>query len=298
MIKEFENWIFENIETQKGKTVIITGGNSGIGYYTALGLAKVGANVIIVGRDEKRLKTAVEELRKEKITGTINSSIMDLSSLSSVKEFTDNFNQNNSKLDLLINNAGVMMPPESKTKEGFELQFGVNFLGHFLLTNLLFEKLKNTKNSRVITLSSIAHRGASIDFENLKVEKEYDAKREYYQSKLADLLFTLELVKRFEKGGIMSIGCHPGFTKTELQRHLNPDILKNFKFMDAWQGSLPTLFAATNKTVKAGDYYGPNGEGEYSGFPSLGIIDKSALEVGLSEKLWRYALENTKKYLN
>ncbi|MGK0307863.1 MAG: NAD(P)-dependent dehydrogenase (short-subunit alcohol dehydrogenase family), partial [Urechidicola sp.] len=150
----------------------------------------------------------------------------------------------------------------------------------------------------VITLSSIAHRGASIDFENLKVEKEYDAKREYYQSKLADLLFTLELVKRFEKGGIMSIGCHPGFTKTELQRHLNPDILKNFKFMDAWQGSLPTLFAATNKSVKAGDYYGPNGEGEYSGFPSLGIIDKSALEVGLSEKLWRYALENTKKYLN
>jgi NAD(P)-dependent dehydrogenase (short-subunit alcohol dehydrogenase family) len=298
MIKEFENWIFENIETQKGKTVIITGGNSGIGYYTALGFAMVGANVIIIGRDEKKVKTAVEEIRKEKINGTINSSIMDLSSLSSVKKFTDNFNQNNSKLDLLINNAGVMMPSESKTKEGFELQFGVNFLGHFLLTNLLFEKLKNTKNSRVITLSSIAHRGASIDFENLKVEKEYDAKREYYQSKLADLLFTLELAKRFEKEGIMSIGCHPGFTKTELQRHLNPDILKNFKFMDTWQGSLPTLFAATNKTVKAGDYYGPNGEGEYSGFPSLGIIDKSALEVGLSEKLWRYALENTKKYLN
>jgi NAD(P)-dependent dehydrogenase (short-subunit alcohol dehydrogenase family) len=189
-----------------------------------------------------------------------------------------------------------MMPPESKTKEGFELQFGVNFLGHFLLTDLLYNKLKSTQKSRVVTISSIAHRGASVDFENLRVEKPYDTKREYYQSKLADLIFALELGRRYEANNdnILSVACHPGFTKTALQRHINPEILKKMNFMDTWQGSLPTLLAATNKNAKSGDYFGPDGEGEYGGFPALGVIDKSALDLEVAKKLWEVGIKNTK----
>jgi NAD(P)-dependent dehydrogenase (short-subunit alcohol dehydrogenase family) len=296
MIKEFKNWISTNLESQKGKTIIITGANSGIGFYTALGLAKLGANVIVAGRNKEKIDKAIKAIEKENITGSVSAGIIDLASLNSVREFANEFNNTHTKLDILINNAGVMMPPESKTDEGFELQFGINFLGHFLLTNLLYNKLKSTQNSRVVTLSSIAHRGASIDFKNLRVEKPYDTKREYYQSKLADLVFALELGRRCESNNddILSVACHPGFTKTELQRHINPEILKKMTFMDTWQGSLPTLLAATNKDAKSGDYYGPDGEGEYGGFPALGVIDKSALDQEVAKKLWEVGVKNTK----
>jgi NAD(P)-dependent dehydrogenase (short-subunit alcohol dehydrogenase family) len=296
MLKEFNEWILTNLDSQKGKTVIITGANSGIGFYTALGLAKLGATVIVAGRNKERIDDAIQAIEKETITGTVSPEIIDLASLNSVRKFANEFNKTHTKLDILINNAGVMMPPESKTKEGFELQFGVNFLGHFLLTDLLYNKLKSTQNSRVVTISSIAHRGASVDFENLRVEKPYDTKREYYQSKLADLIFALELGRRYEANNdnILSVACHPGFTKTALQRHINPEILKKMNFMDTWQGSLPTLLAATNKNAKSGDYFGPDGEGEYGGFPALGVIDKSALDLEVAKKLWEVGIKNTK----
>ncbi len=295
MIKEFNEWVSTNLDSQKGKTAIVTGANSGIGFYTALGLAKLGATVIVAGRNKERIEEAIQAIEKETITGNVFAGIIDLASLNSVRAFANEFNNNHTQLDLLINNAGVMMPPESKTEEGFELQFGVNFLGHFLLTDLLYRKLVSTQNSRVVTLSSIAHRGASVDFENLRVEKPYDTKREYYQSKLADLVFALELSRRYESNNddILSVSCHPGFTKTELQRHINPEILKKMNFMDTWQGSLPTLLAATNKDAKSGDYYGPDGEGEYGGFPALGVIDKSALDQEVAKKLWDFGIKNT-----
>jgi NAD(P)-dependent dehydrogenase (short-subunit alcohol dehydrogenase family) len=259
-------------------------------------LAKLGATVIVAGRNKERIEEAIKAIEKETITGNVLAGIVDLASLNSVREFANDFNKNHAKLDLLINNAGVMMPPESKTEEGFELQFGVNFLGHFLLTDLLYSKLVSTRNSRVVTLSSIAHRGSSIDFQNLRLEKPYDTKREYYQSKLADLVFALELGRRYESNNdnILSVACHPGFTKTELQRHINPEILKKMTFMDTWQGSLPTLLAATNKNAKSGDYYGPDGEGEYGGFPALGVIDNSALDQEVAKKLWELGIKNTK----
>jgi len=295
MIEDFKGWITNNLESQKGKTVVITGGNSGIGFYAALGLAKVGAKVIIAGRNPERMSRAVEEIQKEDIEGTVESALIDLASLKSIREFVVKFNQEQSQLDILINNAGVMMPPESKTKDGFELQFGVNFLGHFLLTNLLYDKLKETKSSRVVTLSSIAHRGASIDFDNLRVEKAYDPEREYYQSKLADLLFALELSRKVEQNNdsILSVACHPGFTQTQLQRHLDPAMLTKMTFMDTWQGSLSTLLAATGSGVKASDYYGPDGEGEFGGFPALGTIDDSALDIDVAKRLWDEALKMT-----
>jgi NAD(P)-dependent dehydrogenase (short-subunit alcohol dehydrogenase family) len=288
MIAEFQHWIDQNLPSQTGKTVLITGGNSGIGYYAALALAKVGAHVVIAGRNPDRIDQAIKSIEAEGVDGHVEAGIVDLASLDSVRQYAAKFVVNHSKLDILINNAGVMMPPEGKTKDGFESQFGVNFLGHFALTGLLFDRLQSTTGSRVVTLSSIAHRGAQIDFDNLRLEKPYDQKREYYQSKLADLLFTLELGRRIDaKGGaVLSVACHPGFTKTELQRHVDPAILEKMTFMDAWQGSLPTLMAATGPNVVQGDYFGPDGPGELGGFPAIGEIDASALDAAVAKRLW------------
>lgn len=295
MISEFQHWIDQNLPSQDGKTILITGGNSGIGYYAALALAKAGAHVVIAGRNPDRIEQAIKSIEAEGIDGHVEAGLVDLISLASVKQFSDKFRASHSKLDVLINNAGVMMPPEGKTKDGFESQFGVNFLGHFALTGLLFERLQCTTGSRVVTLSSIAHRGAQIDFDNLRLEKPYDPKREYYQSKLADLLFTLELARRIDakEGSVLSVACHPGFTKTELQRHIDPAMLANITLMETWQGALPTLLAATVSSAMPGDYYGPDGPGEMGGFPAIGVIDASALDADLAKRLWKFGQDVT-----
>ena len=293
--KEFESWASANLEDQKGRTVIITGANSGIGYWTALGLAKFGAHVIIAGRNQERIDTAVESIaasiQNDSMKGSVTSAILDLASLNSVRKFSEKFNREYDSLDILINNAGLMMPPEAKTEDGFELQFGVNFLGHFYLTHLLHEKLIQTKNARVVTVSSIAHRMGAIDFDNLRSEKSYDARREYCQSKLANSVFALELARKYGDD-ILSVACHPGITKSELQRHVDPAFLKERTFMETWKGSLPTLVAATKADIKYDDYYGPDGEKEWAGFPALGIIEEHALNLELGNSLWEYALKN------
>jgi NAD(P)-dependent dehydrogenase (short-subunit alcohol dehydrogenase family) len=288
MISEFQHWIDQNLPSQKGKTILITGGNSGIGYYAALALAKAGAHVVIAGRNPDKIDQAIKSIEADGIDGRLEAGIVDLASLESVRKYAAQFVVNHSKLDILINNAGVMMPPEGKTEDGFESQFGVNYLGHFALTGLLFDLLQSTTGSRVVTLSSIAHRGAQIDFDNLRLEKPYDRKREYYQSKLADLLFTLELGRRIDvkEASVLSVACHPGFTKTDLQRHVDPAILAKMTFMDAWQGALPTLLAATGPHVAQGDYFGPDGPGELGGFPAIGEIDASALDTDVAKRLW------------
>jgi NAD(P)-dependent dehydrogenase (short-subunit alcohol dehydrogenase family) len=288
MQHNFETWTSENLIPQTGKNILVTGANSGIGYFAALALAKAGADVIVAGRNAERVEKAVSDIRAEDIEGTVETAIVDLASLASVRSFASKFLANHAKLDILINNAGVMMPPASKSEDGFESQFGVNFVGHFALTGLLYETLRNTPESRVVTLSSIAHRGAHIDFDNLKLEKPYDPRREYYQSKLANIMFTLELGRRVEAKGhsVLSVGCHPGFTTTELQRHVDPAMLQGLTFMETWQGSLPTLMAATAETVDQGAYFGPDGPGEMGGFPALGVIDDAALDEDVATKLW------------
>lgn len=287
MNSDLQHWINANLQSQKGKTILVTGGNSGIGYYAALALAKAGADVIIAGRNAKRVDQAVRDIKAESIEGSVDAGIVDLASLKSVQEYAEQFRTKYSRLDVLINNAGVMMPPEGVTEDGFESQFGINFIGHFALTGRLYDMLKSTPGSRVVTLSSIAHRGAQIDFENLRLEKPYDTRREYYQSKLADIIFALELGRRSDaqRDGVVSVACHPGFTKTELQRHLDPAILGKMTFMEAWQGALPTLVAATGD-VKSGDYFGPDGPGEMGGFPALGVIDGAALDAAVADRLW------------
>ncbi|MEH6738084.1 MAG: SDR family NAD(P)-dependent oxidoreductase [Sulfitobacter sp.] len=166
MTSEFQHWIDQNLPSQDGKTILITGGNSGIGYYAALALAKAGAHVVIAGRNPGRIEQAIKSIEAEGVAGHVEARIVDLASLASVKQFSEQFRISHPKLDVLINNAGVMMPPEGKTEDGF----GVNFLGHFALTGLLFDRLQSTAGSRVVTLSSIAHRGAQIDFDNLRLK--------------------------------------------------------------------------------------------------------------------------------
>lgn len=293
-------WTKENIPDQTGKTVIITGANTGLGFEDALALYEKGANVVIAARDETKAQQAVAKIKAAKGNGNVSAALLDLSSLQSVKEFADDFNSNHSKLHLLINNAGVMMCPESKTAEGFELQFGVNFIGHFALTMLLYPLLKNTYGARVVTLSSGAHKWVeAIDFENLKLEKTYDPRREYASSKLADLMFAIELQRFIDSEGdsILSLAAHPGITLTDLQRHLEDVEEKLSKYpvvMQPSQGALPTLFAATSTDAKGGCYYGPDGENELYGYPAQAKISDAALDETAAKKLWQYAEQETK----
>jgi len=279
-----------------GKTVIVTGSNTGIGYETALDLYKKGAKVFVACRNQEKALKAIEKMKADGGTGELVYEQLDLASLHSVKAFADNVIKAESRLDLLINNAGIMIPPQTKTEDGFEIQFGVNFVGHFALTGHLFNLLETTKGSRVVTLSSIAHRGAVIDFNNFRLEKEYQNWREYGQSKLADLIFALEFEKRLKKNGnqIISLASHPGFSETDLQKYMDKDMLASLELMTAKEGAQPTLAACLREDAKGGQYWGPDGHNEQKGKPALAKIDAAALDQTLNAKLWDWAIETTK----
>lgn len=284
------NWTKDNIKDQTGKTILITGANTGLGFQTALELAKKNAFVILAGRSEEKINQAIVDIKKETPTAKLEAGIVDLSDLKSVKIFAENIVENHNRLDILINNAGVMFPPASKTKDGFELQFGVNFIAHFALTVHLFELINSTKDSRIVTLSSIAHKNGKIDFENLKLEKPYDKFREYGQSKVADLIFTFELQRRLTKIGskTVSVGAHPGISKTELLRTDKPEMINEFPHMSANQGAFSSLYAAT-EPIEGGSYIGPNGEGEMTGLPAQAFVAEYAKGETIGRTLWEYA---------
>ncbi|MBF4515646.1 SDR family NAD(P)-dependent oxidoreductase [Flavobacterium sp. ANB] len=295
-------WTKENITDQSGKTVIVTGANTGIGFEIALAFYEAGANVTIACRNKDKAEDAINKMKSSGGKGTLEIGILDLTNLNAVKIFADDFKSKHQKLDILINNAGVMMPPATTTVDGFELQFGVNFLGHFALTAHLFPLLKKTPNARVMTLSSgAATLVDGIVFENLKLEKPYDAQREYGVSKLANVLFAFELHKKLKalNSTIISVAAHPGVVYTDLQRHIPSEILETafaeFKEVSQpWQGALPSLFAATESTVKSGEFYGPDGEKEYTGYPTLSKHTSKAMEdEELSVKLWAFSEEIT-----
>lgn len=295
-------WTKKDIPDLAGKKVIVTGANTGIGYQTAVALYESGADVIIACRNKKKAEQAIETIKMSAGRGSLESMILDLASLSDIERFSKEFKEKHKHLAILINNAGVMVPPATKTKNGFELQFGVNFLGHFALTAHLFEALQNTQNSRIVTVSS----GAStlvnaIDFDNLQLEKSYDPEREYAISKLAGLQFSFELDRRLKliNSHVISTAAHPGVVRTDLQRHIEEDKLevafsKFSAVSDPWQGALPILFAATSDLVTGGDYYGPDGENEYSGYPAPSKLLSGAEQDKVQrEKLWNYAQEKT-----
>jgi NAD(P)-dependent dehydrogenase (short-subunit alcohol dehydrogenase family) len=278
-----------------GKVTIVTGSNTGIGFETALDLYQKGAKVYVACRDEVRGLNAIERMKALSSGGELIYSHLDLASLNSVKAFAEKIIATENRLDLLINNAGVMIPPPSKSEDGFEIQFGINFIGHFALTGHLFNLLDATSGSRVVTLSSIAHRNAVIDFDNFRLEKPYNKWREYSQSKLADLIFALEFEKRLRKNGknVMSLAAHPGFSKTDLQIHMEKAMLDSLELMTAKDGAQPTIAACLRPDAKGGQYWGPDGHNEQKGKPALAKIDAVALDENLNAKLWDWANETT-----
>ena len=283
-----DNWTAEEITDAKDKIAVVTGGNSGLGKETARVLAQKGAVVILAVRSIDRGQTAASDIQKEFPNSSVEVMKLDLSSLASVKSFAKEFAGKYKHLDYLINNAGVMVPPYSKTEDGFELQFGTNHLAHFALTGLLLPLLESTKNSRVVTVSSVAHLTGDVNFDDLAWEqRKYDAPKAYADSKIANLYFTYELARKLNKSSIKVVAAHPGWTNTNLQKNwplfrlLNP-----FFAQKPEMGALPTLRAATDPDAQSGDYFGPSGWQQMRGYPKKVASNNRSNDKEIAEKLW------------
>jgi NAD(P)-dependent dehydrogenase (short-subunit alcohol dehydrogenase family) len=292
-------WTKENIPNQEGRVVIVTGANVGIGYETALALYEKGAHVVLACRDVEKANQAAEKMKSINSKGSIEVLQLDLSDLDNVKQAAETFKTKYNRLDLLINNAGVMVPPASTTAQGFELQFGTNVLGHYAFTGYLYPLLQATENSRIVTVSSLVYRLGAIDYTNLKLEKDYDPNREYAQSKLANLLFTVELQRLIDVKGdaVLSTASHPGVTHTNLARNISQEDFDAIKevygeLMETWQGALPSLYAAV-AYVSGGDFIGPDQDGGLRGYPEKVEILPLALDAEEAKRLWEYAEEVT-----
>ena len=285
-----DKWTLENIPDQRGKIVIVTGANSGIGYEAARALARKGANVIMACRSLEKGEAAVAQIRRENLQGDVILRQLDLADLSSVRNFADEFLAEYKQLNILINNAGVMAIPYRKTKDGFEMQFGTNHLGHFALTGLLFELLINTPNSRVVTVSSYAHIVGKINFDDLNSEKGYQKWLAYGQSKLANLLFAYELQRRSAKNGVnpISIAVHPGYAATNLQNSSSFfSFTNNFMAQSQEMGALPTLYAATNPEIEGGEFIGPDGFLAQRGYPHKARSSARSYDPETAQRLWQ-----------
>jgi NAD(P)-dependent dehydrogenase (short-subunit alcohol dehydrogenase family) len=283
-------WTTDRIESQDGRVVMITGANTGIGYEAAFALAQKGARVVLACRDKDKAENALQRIKAEQPAAEVAVGNLDLSSLASVRAFADDFLKQNDRLDLLINNAGVMIPPKTLTADGFELQFGTNHLGHFALTGRLLERLLSTTDSRVVNVASAAHNAGKMNFDDLQWEKRpYKKMASYGQSKLANLLFTYELQRRLEAAGSTTIttAAHPGWTGTDLQRHSLFIRMMNPLFsMPPWQGALPTLYAATSTEAHGGDYIGPDGFAGMKGYPTQVKSNTESYDLETAQKLW------------
>ncbi|KAG7473267.1 hypothetical protein MATL_G00093920 [Megalops atlanticus] len=249
-----------------GKTVLITGANTGIGKETAVDLATRGARVILACRDMTRANTAADEIRQRSGNGNVVIKMLDLASLQSVRNLAKDILENEERLDILINNAGVMMCPKWRTEDGFEMQFGVNHLGHFLLTNCLLDLLKKSAPSRIVNVSSLAHEKGEIYFDDINLDKDYCPQKSYRQSKLANVLFSQELAARLEGTGVTVYSLHPGVIRTELGRHFWPTIplWKRIIFQpllllikSPWEGAQTTIYCAVEESLEktSGLYY-------------------------------------------
>ena len=292
-----KHWTSEQIEDQTGRLAIVTGANTGIGLETARVLAKKGSTVVLACRSREKGEAATAEIQTDDIKGSVELRLLDLASLKSVRDFVDRFRERHQRLDLLVNNAGVMMPPPSKTEDGFELQFGVNHLGHFALTGLLADLLVQTSGSRVVTVSSAVHKYGNIDFDDLQWERRsYKKMRSYAQSKLANLLFAYELQRCLEAAGAptISLAAHPGWTATALQRNVGFFRAMNPLFaMKRWKGALPTLRAAADPSAKGGQFFGPHGLGGMRGFPVLVRSNDASRNEDDARRLWEVSEELT-----
>jgi NAD(P)-dependent dehydrogenase (short-subunit alcohol dehydrogenase family) len=290
------HWTTEDIPDQSGRIAIVTGANSGIGYETALALAHKGGQVIMACRDLTRANASAETIQGENPAGSVVVMELDLGDLDSVDAFVADFKARYDRLDLLINNAGIMHPPYGQTKQGFESQFGVNHLGHFALTGQLLDLIRRTEGARIVTVSSMAHRFGRINFDDLNAREHYRANAAYGQSKLANLLFTNELQRKLEAAGsdAIAVAAHPGWTATNLQQ--NSGLLRFFNRFFAQtpeMGALPTLYAATAPEIQGGDYCGPSRFVETVGPPKKVNSNGSSHNTAVAARLWTVSEEIT-----
>lgn len=293
-----EPWTLDDMPSQKGRTILITG-TGGLGFEDALALAQAGGDVIIAGRNPTKGAEAVRRIKEKAPQASVTLEIVDLGDLASIEALSTRLKETRDHIDVLINNAGVMTPPTRQTtKDGFELQFGTNHLGHFALTSQLLPLLVRAHAPRVVSLSSVAARRANvaIDFNDLQAERNYKPMPVYSQSKLACLMFAIELQRRSEEAGwgITSLAAHPGISRTDLL-HNGPGrrsahgLLRSalwFLFQPVAQGALPTLFAATSPIARPGGYYGPDRLGETRGHPTEAQIPRQAMEKHVAHRLW------------
>ena len=290
-----KKWTSRAIPDQTGRVVIVTGANTGIGFETAAALAAGRAKVVLACRNARKAGDAIERIRARTPDADLEFLELDLASLDSVARFAGDFDSDSDRLDLLINNAGVMAPPLGHTEDGFELHFGCNHLGHFALTCRLFGLLEATPGARVVTVSSLTHRMGALDFDNLNAEKGYRKMAAYGQSKLANLLFTFELQRRLERTGskVLAVAAHPGWTVTEIQRH--SPLIEFFTPLAPGpdRGALTTLRAAVDPQARGGDYYGPRGIFELMGYPKKVGTSSAARNEDDAALLWRLSEELT-----
>jgi len=297
-----KNWTQDDIPDQHGKLAVITGANTGLGLETAKALASHGAAVILAVRNTDKGKAAMAAITAEAPGAQVSIEELDLSSLDSVRSAATRLRSGTDRIDLLINNAGVMYTPRSATAEGFELQFGTNHLGHFAFTGLLLDRMLGVDGSRVVSVSSMGHRILSaIDFDDLHCRNSYNRVAAYGRSKLANLLFTYELQRRLSnaRATTSAYAAHPGVSSTELIRNLPGPIRAGAELLftpmaqSAAMGALPTLRAATDQTASGGQYYGPNGLGELGGYPVVVSSSKRSHDTGLQQRLWATSEELT-----
>lgn len=299
-------WTLEQVPDLSGKVIIVTGANSGIGYEAAKEFSRKGAKTILACRNMERAKAALGKINEEISDSKAEIMRLDVASLKSVHEFAKAFKKKYKRLDVLLNNAGVMMTPYGKTEDGFELQLGTNHLGHFALTGLLISLLLKTTGSRVVNVSSNGHRFGGTDFDKLVYgkDKEYSPMKAYGRSKLANLFFTYELQRRLEakKSKAIVVAAHPGMSHTNLGRHM----LKRWYFrllmpifsiiisQSAAKGALPSIRASVDPDVKGGDYYGPCGFMEMKGHPVKTESSEVSHNKEHAKKLWEISEKLTK----
>src|ERR1700722_5120005 len=294
-----KRWTETDIPDQAGRVAVVTGANSGIGYDAARVLAEHGATVVLACRNRDKATEAAGRIEEHAPRADITVVDLDLSDLSSIRLAAETIRSTHHHVDLLVNNAGVMVPPYGLTVDGFELQFGTNHLGHFALTGLVLDLVMAAPGSRIVTVSSFVHRVGRIDFDDLQSEANYGATRAYGQSKLANLLFTYELQRRLPAAGstTIAVAAHPGAANTELGRHVAHaglvKVMGSVFSQSSSMGALPTLRAATDPTVRGGEYYGPRGLLEQRGYPKRVGSSARSRDLVVAQRLWDVSEELT-----